>query len=107
MSGDSSDEAVSRGAAARSLVPVGLALITADAGRLVTANSTAADRTPIVSHHESAHRIIKLQSSNGYYVEDVGMRVRISDDSTDGSWSLEGMTLGYQMLPGASRRMQG
>tara|TARA_R100000306_G_scaffold61950_1_gene66300 strand:- start:488 stop:2548 length:2061 start_codon:yes stop_codon:yes gene_type:complete len=107
MSGDSSDEAVSRGAAARALVPVGLALITADAGRLVTANSTAADRTPIVSHHESAHRIIKLQSSNGYYVEDVGMRVRISDDSTDGSWSLEGMTLGYQMLPGASRRMQG
>ena len=48
-----------------------------------------------------------MQSTNGYYVEDVGLRVRISDDSTDGSWSLEGMTLGYQTLPGASRRMQG
>ena len=104
MAGSASDEAVSRGAAARSLVPVGLALITADGGRIV---ATASERSPIVTHNESTQRIIKMQSTNGYYVEDVGLRVRISDDSTDGSWSLEGMTLGYQTLPGASRRMQG
>ena len=104
MAGSASDEAVSRGAAARSLVPVGLALITADGGRIV---ATASERSPIVTHNESTQRIIKMQSTNGYYVEDVGLRVRISDDSADGSWSLEGMTLGYQTLPGASRRMQG
>ena len=104
MAGSASDEAVSRGAAARSLVPVGLALITADGGRIV---ATASERSPIVTHNESTQRIIKMQSTNGDYVEDVGRRVRISDDSTDGSWSLEGMTLGYQTLPGASRRMQG
>ena len=104
MAGSASDEAVSRGAAARSLVPVGLALITADGGRIV---ATASERSPIIVHNESTQTIIKMQSTNGYYVEDVGLRVRISDDSTDGSWSLEGMTLGYQALPGASRRMQG
>ncbi len=104
MAGSASDEAVSRGAAARSLVPVGLALITADGGRIV---ATASERSPIIVHNESTQAIIKMQSTNGYYVEDVGLRVRISDDSTDGSWSLEGMTLGYQALPGASRRMQG
>ena len=104
MAGSASDEAVSRGAAARSLVPVGLALITADGGRIV---ATASERSPIIVHNESTQAIIKMQSTNGYYVEDVGLRVRISDDSTDGSGSLEGMTLGYQALPGASRRMQG
>jgi hypothetical protein len=104
LGGASSDEAVSRGGAARALVPVGLALITADGGRIV---ATASERSPIIVHNDSVQRIIKMQSTNGYYVEDVGVRIRISDDSADGSWSLEGMTLGYQTLPGASRRMQG
>jgi len=45
-----------------------------------------------------------MEGTNGDYIQDVGCRIRISDDAANGSWSLEGMTLGYQLLPGAMRR---
>jgi len=57
--------------------------------------------------YESVQKIINLEGTNGDYVQDVGCRIRISDESTNGSWSLEGMTLGYQVLTGATRRLQG
>jgi len=102
MSGSSSDDAVSRGAASRSLVAVGLQLITADGNGIETS-----ENSNIVVPYESVQKIINLEGTNGDYVQDVGCRIRISDDSTNGSWSLEGMTLGYQVLPGATRRLQG
>jgi len=102
MSGSSSDDAVSRGAASRALVAVGLQLITADGNGIETS-----ENSNIVVPYESVQKIINLEGTNGDYVQDVGCRIRISDDSTNGSWSLEGMTLGYQVLPGATRRLQG
>ena len=101
MAGNSSDEAVGKGAASRSLTPVGLQLITSDGNGL----ETAANSNITVSD-DSVQNIINLEGTNGKYVQDVGFRVRISDDAADGSWSLEGMTLGYQVLPGATRRLQ-
>ena len=55
--------------------------------------------------YESVQKIIPMEGTRGDYIQDVGCRIRISDDATDGSWSLEGMTLGFQVLPGAERRM--
>jgi len=101
MSGSSSDDAVSRGAASRSLVAVGLQLITADSNGIETSEGS-----DIVVPYESVQKIINLEGTNGDYIQDVGCRIRISDDAADGSWSLEGMTLGYQVLPGATRRLQ-
>jgi hypothetical protein len=101
MSGSASDDAVSRGAASRSLMAVGLQLITADGNGVETS-----ENSDIVVPYESVQQIINLEGTHGDYVQDVGCRIRISDDAADGSWSLEGMTLGYQVLPGAARRLQ-
>jgi hypothetical protein len=101
MSGSSSDDAVSRGAASRSLVAVGLQLITADGNGIETSEGS-----DIVVPYDSVQKIINLEGTHGDYIQDVGCRIRISDDAADGSWSLEGMTLGYQVLPGATRRLQ-
>jgi len=103
MSGSASDDAVSRGASSQSLVPVGLQLITSQGGRLVTGSTPASD---IVVPYESVQKIINMEGTDGNYIQDVGCRIRISDDAANGSWSLEGMTLGYQVLPGAARRLQ-
>jgi hypothetical protein len=100
MSGSASDDAVSRGAASKSLEPIGLQLITADGNGIDTSEGSN-----ITIPYESVQKIINLEGTNGDYIQDVGCRIRISDDASDGSWSLEGMTLGYQLLPGATRRL--
>jgi len=99
MSGSASDDAVSRGAASRTLVPVGLQLITDNGNGIDTS-----DGSNITVPFESVQKIINMEGTNGDYIQDVGCRIRISDDAANGSWSLEGMTLGYQVLPGAMRR---
>ena len=101
MSGSSSDEAVGRGSASKSIEPLGLQLITADGNGIQTAAESN-----ITIPFDSVQRIISLEGSNGDFVQDVGCRIRISDDAQNGSWSLEGMTLGFQVLPGATRRLQ-
>jgi len=100
MSGSASDDAVSRGAASRALTPIGLQLITDDGNGL-----DSSEGSNITVPFESVQKIINMEGTNGDYIQDVGCRIRISDDSTNGSWSLEGMTLGYQLLPGATRRL--
>ena len=101
MSGASSDDAVGRGSASQSIEPLGLQLITADGNGIQTA-----DESNITLPFDSVQKIINLEGSNGDYIQDVGCRIRISDDAANGSWSLEGMTLGFQVLPGATRRLQ-
>ena len=101
MSGSASDEAVGRGSASKSIEPLGLQLITSDGNGIDTSESSN-----ITVPYDSVQRIINLEGTNGDFVQDVGCRIRISDDAQNGSWSLEGMTLGYQVLPGATRRLQ-
>jgi hypothetical protein len=101
MSGSSSDEAVGRGSASKSLEPLGLQLITDDGNGIQTD-----DESNITIPFDSVQKIINLEGANGDFVQDVGCRIRISDDAQNGSWSLEGMTLGFQVLPGATRRLQ-
>ena len=101
MSGASSDEAVARGGASQSIEPLGLQLITADGNGIQTVAGSN-----ITLPFDSVQKIINLEGTSGDFIEDVGCRIRISDDAQNGSWSLEGMTLGYQVLPGATRRLQ-
>ena len=101
MSGASSDDAVGRGSASQSIEPLGLQLITSDGNGIQTA-----DGSNITLPFDSVQKIINLEGSNGDYIQDVGCRIRISDDASNGSWSLEGMTLGFQVLPEATRRLQ-
>ena len=77
--------------------------------QLITSNGNGIQtvaESNIVLPVDSVQSIINLEGTNGDYIQDVGCRIRISDDSQNGSWSLEGMTLGYQLLPGATRRLQ-
>ena len=101
MSGNSSDEAVGRGSASKAIEPLGLQLITDDGNGIQTD-----DESNITVPFDSVQTIINMEGSNGDFIQDVGCRIRISDDSSNGSWSLEGMTIGFQVLPGATRRLQ-
>ena len=101
MSGSSSDESVARGGASKSLEPIGLQLITDDGNGIQTD-----DESNITLPFDSVQTIINMEGTNGDFIQDVGCRIRISDDASNGSWSLEGMTLGFQVLPGATRRLQ-
>ena len=101
MGGSASDEAVARGGASQSLQPLSMQLITSNGNGIQTVAESN-----IVLPVDSVQSIINLEGTNGDYIQDVGCRIRISDDSQNGSWSLEGMTLGYQLLPGATRRLQ-
>ena len=101
MSGNASDDAVSKGGTSKSLAPIGLQLITDDGNGIDTD-----DGSNITLPFDSVQQIISLEGTNGDFIQDVGCRIRISDDAQNGSWSIEGMTLGYQVLPGATRRLQ-
>ena len=101
MSGNSSDHAVGKGGASRSLEPLSHQLITADGSGIQTN-----DESNIVLPIDSVQSIINMENTNGDFIQDIGCRIRVKDDAQNGSWSLEGMTLGYQVLPGATRRLQ-
>lgn len=48
----------------------------------------------------------QLKNTSGRYLHDTGIRLRIGDNASAGSWSLEAMNLAYQILPGMLRRFQ-
>lgn len=50
--------------------------------------------------------LFKTSGTNGQYLHDEGVRLRISDNATTGSWSLEQFTLAFQLLAGLKRRSQ-
>lgn len=44
-----------------------------------------------------------LQNSSGQYYQNRGLRLRLQSVASSGPWTLTGMTLGYQVLPGQRR----
>jgi hypothetical protein len=50
--------------------------------------------------------LLKTTSNAGDYLHDEGVRLRLSDNASNGSWALEAFTLGFQVLPGLKRRSQ-
>lgn len=67
---------------------------------------TTTDGDSLIVAQLSTTAIAQLKDSTGSYAHDESLRIRISDNSSNGSWSLEAMNLAYQVLPGVSRRMQ-
>lgn len=98
LSGNTPDNAVAFGSTTAS--PAALPVLSADGDRLITADGDA-----IAVAQASSNLLALLQTANGRYLHDVGLRLRIFDEGAHASWSLEGMNLAYQILPGLGRRM--
>lgn len=79
-------------------------LVTADGDTLVTADGD----TLVTSSQSTLRRVHFMQPGDtGQYVHDSGMRIRFVDGvGSAGSWSLEALTMAYQVLPG-QKRLQG
>lgn len=56
--------------------------------------------------NESTQKRLQLKDPSGQFLHDEGIRLRVSESSTAGSWALEGFSLGFQVLPGLKRRSQ-
>ena len=64
-----------------------------------------AEGASVAMNADLLQSIVMLKKSDGNYMTDTGVRLRISDNSQGSSWALEGMTLAYQSLPGHKRRL--
>lgn len=85
----------------RTVSPAADALMTSDVEAVLTSDSAEI----LVSQASTALRVI-LGDSRSDYLHDEGIRLRIGDNASNGSWAIEAMTLAYQIMPGLQRRMQ-
>lgn len=99
LSGGSPDNGASLGSV--TIAPSSATVIDADGDTLLTAGGDS-----LIVASLSTTAMAELKDSRGKYLHDEGLRLRVSDSSANGSWSLEAMNLGYQILPGVTRRMQ-
>lgn len=99
MAGNSPNTASSLGSTTVS--PASASILTADGDTIVTADG---DTIILASDSTQARAILK--NSSGDYLHDEGVRLKVGDNASNGSWSLEGFNLAYQRLPGLQRRMQ-
>lgn len=89
------------GVASTTVSPNPSVLLTSDGYTVVTSTSD-----PLEVSIESSQGKVLLHTPNGDYLHDTGLRIRIGDNASVGSWSLEALTLAYQVLPGTYRRNQ-
>ncbi len=96
-------EAPDNGAATGSvtIMPDASTLLSADGDTILTVSGDS-----LLVSSQSSTEMAVLKDSRGKYLHDESMRLRVSDNSANGSWALEAMNLGYQILPGVTRRMQ-
>jgi hypothetical protein len=80
--------------------PGAFSILTSDGDTLITASGDT-----ILVAQSSSQQMALLKDAQGNHLHDKGIRLRIYDNADDGSWSLEGFTLGYQIIPGLGRRM--
>jgi hypothetical protein len=88
------------GISSTTITPSQFAIITSDGGELVDASGL----TISMGQTTTPARAL-LVDLDGQYLHDVGLRIRVGDNTSDGSWALEGINLAYQVLPGLQRRM--
>lgn len=98
LSGDASDNAPSVGST--TISPSGEALLTSDGDPILSF-----DGDTVLAGSSSTSAIALFKDANGANLHDNGMRLRIGDNASSGSWSLEAFKLVYQSLPGMGRRM--
>lgn len=99
LKGNTSDTAASVGNTTVS--SAGQTLITSQGSTILTSQGSSI----VVATASSIVRTI-LHGSNGRYMHDTGLRLRISDNATNGAWSIEGLNLAFQVIPGLQRRME-
>jgi hypothetical protein len=86
---------------------VGSVTISPDTDTIVTASGdtiVTADGDELRTAAETSIKRVKFADINGRYLHDSGIRLRIGDSVSTGSWALKGQVLAYQMLPGLKRR---
>ena len=99
LAGTAPDNGGSSGSTTAS--PAGQTVVSADGSTVLTA-----DGSSITVTQSSISTFIKLLDDSGKFYHDTGIRLRISDNASNGSWSVEAFNLAYQLLPGLQRRMQ-
>ena len=60
----------------------------------------------LIISQETSELRAKLKTSQGDYLHHEGVRLRISDNTSNGPWAIEALNLAYQVIPGLQRRMQ-
>lgn len=100
LQGNTPDNAASYGST--TITPAAQTILTASGDTVADVSGNDL----VVSQASSLRRAI-MTNSSGRLLHDEGVRLRIGDNATTGSWSLEGFNLAYQILPGLQRRMQG
>jgi hypothetical protein len=98
LTGNAPDNGAAEGSI--TLSPDAAIILTSDGDTLITA-----DGDTLVVSQQSTNLRTPLKDSGGKYLHDEGIRLRIGDNASNGSWSLEAMTLAYQIMPGQERRM--
>ena len=99
LPGNSPDNAAASGSV--TFAPTFYSILTAGGDTIITAGGDT-----IVLSSASSLKRVRLQSSGGDWLHDEGIRLRVGDNASLGSWALEGMSLAYQILPGLRRRFQ-
>lgn len=74
-------------------------LVSADADEILTADGDEINVALATSQKRA-----KFADITGRYLHDSGIRLRIGDADSSGSWAVEALTLAYQILPGLQRR---
>ena len=97
MNGDSPDNA--DGAGSVTVTPDTESIASADGDLILTSDG---DEIRVAS--DTSIMRAKFADINGRYLHDSGIRVRIGDSLSTGSWAVEGFTLAYQILTGLARR---
>ena len=65
----------------------------------------SADADEILAGAASTGAIGLFKDTSGAYLHDFGLRLRVGDNASNGSWALEGFKLFYQSMPGLGRKM--
>lgn len=76
-----------------------------DAGEGETAVGSRTFTTADADRDVTANQLILRASDATNWFHDEGIRFRIKDNATTGSWAVHGLTLAYQLLPGLKRRI--
>lgn len=99
LTGASQDDSAAVGSVV--VAPQASTLMDASGSTILTASGSS-----IIVSIQSAQTKAILHDTTGQYLHDTGIRLRVGANSTNGTWSLEGMCFAYQILPGNKRRFQ-
>ena len=98
LSGDASDNAPSVGST--TISPAGENILSNDGDQILSN-----DADELLAGASSTGAIALFKDSAGVNLTGSGIRLRVGDNASNGSWSLEAFKLVYQSLPGLGRRM--